>query len=76
MATEKATAEASAPAGTPAPVESFDLPLAEFCLRLSADKVSPEMIGGFHHSQVAAGNTKASSAAFAAAFEAFKKQPA
>lgn len=70
MATEKAPAEVSAP------VESFDLPLAEFCLRLSADKVSPELIGGFHHSQVAAGNTKASSAAFAQAFEAFKKQPA
>ena len=73
MATEKIPADAPIPV---AQVESFDLTIDEYCTRLSADKASPEIIGGFHHSQVVAGNNKASSAAFAQAFDAFKKQPA
>jgi len=76
MATEKAVEKVASVEAPVVLVNSFDLTLDEYCLRLSADKVSPEMIGGFHHSQVASGKTSASSAAFAAAFEAFKKQPA
>jgi len=74
MATEKVTADAAKSAAPSA--DSFDLTLDEFCIRLSADKVSPEMIGGFYCSQVASGKTKSSSAEFLAAFESFKKQPA
>lgn len=74
MATEKIPADTTPiPA---APATSFDLTLDEYCTRLSADKASPEIIGGFYHSQAVSGNTKASSAAFAQAFDAFKKQPA
>jgi hypothetical protein len=57
-------------------VETFDLPLDEFCRRLSAQKVGPEMIGGFHHTQTAAKNFKASEAVYAAAFSRFVTQPA
>lgn len=57
-------------------VETFDLPLDEFCRRLSAKKVGPEMIGGFHHTQLAAKNFKASEADFSAAFDRFVNQPA
>lgn len=74
MATEKVIADVVD--GATPPADSFDLTLDEFCIRLSADKVSPEMIGGFHFAQVSAGKTKSSSGAFSAAFDAFKKQPA
>lgn len=57
-------------------VETFDLTLTEFCLRLSTEKVGPEMIAGFQHSQTAKGVIKASSASFRSAFDRFVVQPA
>jgi hypothetical protein len=57
-------------------VETFDLTLTEFCLRLSTEKVGPEMIAGFQHSQNAKGVIKASSESFRSAFKRFVVQPA
>lgn len=74
MATEKPPAEVAAPAATQ--VDSFDLTLDEFCRRLSAKITAPELIGGFCHAQTVAGIVKGSEASFAAAFDAFSKQPA
>lgn len=76
MGTE--TTAADAPKGKAAApvVDSFDLTLDEFCRRLSAKKVGPELIGGFFHAQTAAGSLKASDAAFTAAFDTFANQPA
>lgn len=59
-----------------APIGVFDLSLDEFCTRLSASKISPEMIGGFRHSLIAAGRIKDSTAAFDAAFVNFASTPA
>jgi len=75
MGKETIAVDAQGPSVAPGAVE-FDLTLDEFCRRLSADKVTPELIGGFHHTQVAVAHVKASSAAFAAAFDRFAKQPA
>ena len=72
MATEKAPAETAAPQAE----TSFDLTLDEFCLRQSAAKVGPELLGGFHHAQVAAGRAKGTEAAFAADLLRFQTQPA
>jgi hypothetical protein len=56
--------------------DNFRLSLDEFCTRLSAEKVSPEMIGGFHHWQLAEKQTTGSDADYKAAFDAFVNQPA
>jgi len=64
------------PVVQPQAVGSFDIALDEFCKRLSAKKVSPQLISGFYHGQQKAGNVKGSDAAFTAAFAAFVKQPA
>lgn len=76
MGTE--TTAADAPKGKAAApvVDNFDLTLDEFCRRQSSKKVGPELIGGFFHSQTAAGNLKSSEAAYLAAFDAFANQPA
>lgn len=77
MADENSSSEPASQKAKAAPmVETFDLTLDEFCRRLSAKKVGPEMIGGFHHTQLAAKNFKASEAAFTAAFDRFVNQPA
>lgn len=78
MATEKRVTEVVAEVAAvevKAP-ESFDLTLNEFCLRLSAEKVSPEMIAGFQYSQLEKKVVKASQAAFKTAFDKFVRQPA
>jgi hypothetical protein len=76
MAIEKTPADTAAPAPAATTIESFDLTLEEFCRRLSSKITAPELIGGFNHSQIAAGKIKGSEASFAAAFDAFSKQPA
>lgn len=58
------------------PVGTFDISLDEFCRRASSGKAGPELLGGFYQSQKAAGVIKSSEAAYFAALEAFKKQPA
>ncbi len=76
--TTTTTAADAAPTGqaTASVVDSFDLTLHEFCIRLSTKKHSPELIGGFHHAQKLAGVLKDSEAALTAAFDAFCNQPA
>ncbi len=68
--------EVKAPEAQVAETVSFDLTLEEFCRRLSAQKIGPELIAGFHHDQTAAGFVKGSESALQAAFEAFAKKPA
>lgn len=69
-------AKKPAQAATQEQPTSFDMTLVEFCTRLSKGKAGPELIGGFHAAQIAAGKVKASEAEFAAAFEQFRTQPA
>lgn len=59
----------------PVAVESFELTLDEFCLRLSSKKIGPELIGGFHHAMVAGGKFKTSESAYQALFTDFSTQP-
>jgi hypothetical protein len=58
----------------PAIVEDgFPLTLDEFCARLSNTDKRVELIGGFHHSERAAGHAKDTEAAFQSRFVAFTK---
>lgn len=52
-----------------------ELTLDEFCIRLSGTDRRVELIGGFHHSQTAAGVIKASQTDFAASYEEFINKP-
>lgn len=54
----------------------FPLSLDEFCTRLSATDRRVELIGGFHHEEVAAKRTKDLESAYRARFEAFTTKPA
>jgi hypothetical protein len=78
MATKPTPAEAdnAAPVATEASTESFPLSLDEFCSRLSQTDRRVELIGGFHHSERAAGHSNDTEAAFAARYVAFCNAPA
>lgn len=54
----------------------FEMILDDFCRELSSKKKSPELIGGFHHTCLVAGTTRATAAAFGDAFALFVNQPA
>lgn len=71
----KAT-ESTEPVVVNALASTFAIPLDEFCQRLSAKKMSPEIISGFHHAQKKAGKLQGSDSDYLAAFAAFLKQPA
>lgn len=65
-----------APVAAPAAAVNFDLTLGEFCQNVSAGgKFGPELLGGFHHEQKAAGNHKSSHDAYAAALDLFANKP-
>jgi hypothetical protein len=53
--------------------DSFPLSLDEFCARLSLTDKRVELIGGFHHTERAAGHNKDVEAAFKERFIAFTK---
>ena len=72
MAIEKSPADAAATEAS----QDFALTLDEFCLRQSAARVGPELLGGFHQAQVAAGRTKATEASYSAELVRFQNQPA
>lgn len=76
MSNDQNTKAAIKAAVEKSPATSFELSLDEFCTRLSGGGVGPELIGGFYASQKSSGNVKGLDAAFAAAFDAFVKQPA
>jgi hypothetical protein len=65
-----------APTPTPAPAPVIELELEEFCRRLSETVRSPELIGGFEHTQKVAGIYKNTQAGFQAAFNEFVNAPA
>lgn len=75
MATEKRVPDVVEAVKVDAPA-TFDLTLNEYCLRLSSEKVGPEMIAGFQHDQLAKGAIKGSHTGFKAAFDKFVRQPA
>lgn len=52
-----------------------DITLVEYCQRKSRSDKRVELLGGFHHSETAAGHAKDSEAAFEARFEAFIHKP-
>lgn len=54
----------------------FPLTLSEFCTQLSSSDKRVALIGGFYHSEDAAGTIKDTVAAFTERFEAFINQPA
>lgn len=51
------------------------LTLDEFCTRLSKDDKRVELIGGFYHSETAAGRIKDAESEFQARFAAFATKP-
>lgn len=60
---------------TAAPDAGFELTLDEFCTRLSNTDKRVELIGGFAHSERAAGTIKDTEPAFKARFAAFATKP-
>jgi hypothetical protein len=54
----------------------FPLTLTEFCTQLSSKDKRVALIGGFHHTETAAGTIKDTVAAFTTRYEAFINQPA
>lgn len=54
---------------------AYDLSIDEFCSRLSQKDKRVELIGAFHHVEVAAGRAKGSEADYQARFEQFVNQP-
>lgn len=72
----KSTAAEAENTTAPEAVEAFPLSLDEFCARLSTSDRRVELIGGFHHSERAAGHTVDTEAAFAGRFVAFCNAPA
>ena len=73
MASEKNSTSA---AESVSAASEFDMTVSEFCLRLSTEKVGPEMIAGFDHSQKSKGIVKSSNSKFRAAFAKFAADPA
>ena len=55
--------------------DAFPLTLDEFCSRKSATDQRVEMIAGFHFSEVRAGKTQDTEAAFTARYNAFCTRP-
>jgi hypothetical protein len=69
----KSNETAQAPAAqAPAPEQ---VTLEEFCMRLSNVDKRVELIGGFEHSEKAAGHTKDAESEFQARFTAFVNKP-
>ena len=68
--------EPAIPAESAVEEESFPLTLEEYCSRLSTNDKRVELIGGFHHTERAAGHEKDTEAAFHRRFVAFTKLPA
>lgn len=56
-------------------VTEFQLPLDEFCTRLSATDKRVEMISGFHSFMKRGGQTVATQTVFEAAFRDFATRP-
>ena len=54
----------------------YPLTLEEFCTQLSSKDKRVALIGGFHHTETAAGTIKDTVAAFTTRYEAFINQPA
>lgn len=52
-----------------------DITLEEFCRRLSITDRRPELIGGFHFAEKAAGRVKDAESNFADRFQAFANKP-
>ena len=75
MAKEKTDDQPLAPVAEQ-PADAYELPLDEFCTRLSASDKRVEMIGGFHATEKKAGRLKDYETAYAARFAAFQTQPA
>jgi len=74
------SANVAAPAETPEftvapPVPVEQLPLDEFCRRLSEKDRRVELIGAFHFTERAASRTSDTEQQYRARFEAFTKKP-
>ena len=52
-----------------------EVSLDEFCTRLSETVKSPELIGGFHFTERAAGRMRGTSEAYKARFDEFLNKP-
>jgi hypothetical protein len=63
------------PAETPAAAPDPVIGLTDYCRQLSSTLRKPELISAFYHHAGAAGQVKATTAQFDAAFEAFKAMP-
>lgn len=54
---------------------AIEVSLDEFCTRLSETVKTPEIIGGFHYTERAAGNMRGTFEAYKARFDAFLTKP-
>lgn len=70
MAKEDVAPAIAAPVAGPITVS-----LNEYCTRLSATVLRPELIGAFAHTERAAGNLSGTEAAFKARYAAFINKP-
>lgn len=70
MATKTANTEVAAGSA-----DEEQVTLTEFCIRLSATVKSPELIGGFEHTEKALGTVKDAPSAFQARFDKFVTTP-
>lgn len=74
MSTKKALQEAESAGVTKEP--EVQLPLQDYCIRLSKQERRVELIAGFEHDERNAGRVKDTESAFAARYQKFINRPA
>lgn len=68
-------ANSNAAAAEVASAPAIEVTLEEFCVRLSLSVKKPELLGGFHHTEKAAGHVKDTEANYKSRFAVYVNKP-